>query len=158
MNKGCITIPLFFIITLISCAKSTESKNFTDVFNKLSNAGSYNDIKKCYSVDTVKLIDSAEADGLISNDEKFFILPVFSPDIKWKEISKIQNEDKLEIRIRYIEHPVENMIGFEMDFKLVKENGRWKIDMAEDIKKAFEFRKKGIETDYLNDLRKQGRL
>ena len=141
------------LLLSFSCKRRSGSGSFDGLFAKLSEAKSFSEIKRYYTSDTVDAIEDAERDGLMSDKEKRHILPLFDSRTEWEESGKKVRGDRGVIRVRYTEHPVENMIGFEMEFNLVREGGSWRIDLEDEVKHALKARRDGRAAQVMQRIR-----
>jgi hypothetical protein len=149
---------IIFLICLFAvggCSRETGSASFDGVLDKLRRAGNYSEAKRYYTSGTIDAIDASVRDGVISEKEKLRILPLFSDKTRWEEVSKKVEGSRGSIRIRYTEYPVENMIGFELDLKVRKEGGRWKIDLEQEIRQALQGRADGSAAKYIQRIKRK---
>jgi hypothetical protein len=136
------------------CSRDKGAASFDGIFDKLCHARSFSEAKRYYTGGTIDAIDASVREGVITEKEKLRILPLFSDKTKWEEVSKKVEGSRGVIRIRYTEHPVENMIGFEMDFRVLKEGGSWKIDLENEIRQALQGRADGSTAKYIQRIKK----
>jgi len=54
---------------------------------------------------------------------------LFADGSEWDVLENKKENGAAVIRVRYARHPVENLRGNEMTFRLVNEGGRWKLDL-----------------------------
>ncbi|MBP7738088.1 MAG: hypothetical protein KA369_19080 [Spirochaetes bacterium] len=139
----------------VSCSRGKVSTSFGGVFEKLKQARDFSEAKPYYTDGTVDAIDEAVKGGVISEKERLRILPLFNEKTAWDELSRKNDGSRGSIRIRYTGHPVENMIGFEMDFNLLKEGGSWKIDLEDEIRQALRGREKGSAAEYIQRIKRK---
>ena len=143
---------LILLLSVISCSRSSDSGTFSGFFKKLSRANNFQEAKKFYSAKTVSLLEDAVSGGLISDKQIIRILPLFDSKTRWEEKDIEMQGDKAAVSILYTAHPVENMIGYEMIFHLIREGGAWKIDFSGDIKKALDLGRKSDGKKYLKGI------
>jgi hypothetical protein len=156
MNKLLSAIVLLACVLLAAaCSREKVSTSFGGVFEKLKHARDFSEAKHYYTGGTIDAVDRAVGDGVIGEKERLRILPLFNEKTTWDELSRKNDGSHGSIRIRYTGHPVENMIGFEMDFKLRKEGGSWKIDLEDEIRQALRGREQGSATDYIQRIKKK---
>jgi hypothetical protein len=137
------------------CSRDIGPASFDGILNKLSRARNFSEAKQYYSGGTIDAIDASVREGVITEKERLRILPLFSGKTRWEEVSKKVEGDRGIIRIRYTEHPVENMVGFEMDLKVRKEGGAWKIDLEQEIRQALQSRTEGSAASYIQRIKKK---
>ena len=136
------------------CSRDRGGAGFDNIFGKLQRARGYGEVKKYYSDGTLDALDDAVRVGVVADSGRLALLPLFNDRTQWEELSKNVEGTKGIIRIRYTGHPVENMIGFEMVFRVVKESGSWKLDYENEIRDALENRKKGSAAEYIRRIKK----
>jgi hypothetical protein len=152
-KKYNVMVFLACLLTAGGCSRDTGSTSFDGILDKLRHAGSFSEAKRYYTGGTIDAIDASVRDGVITEKEKLRILPLFSGKTRWEEVSKKVEGDRGVIRIRYTEHPVENMVGYEMDLKVRKEGGAWKIDLEQEIRQALKGRADGGAAKYIQRIK-----
>ncbi|MFC1670321.1 hypothetical protein ACFL20_07995 [Spirochaetota bacterium] len=139
---------MVLLLIIFSCTKKGPADDISRVFHGLSNSNSSGEILKHYSSGTVSAIGKAVNLRIITGNRKLSILPQFNNNTRWRILEKAIDGDRAELWLKYIEHPVENMIGFEMKFKMVREDGMWKIDMEDEIQRSIGKYKNGMKIRY----------
>ncbi len=156
MKRALVLIALSaLVLAANSCSRDKVSTSFGGVFDKLRNARDFSEAKPYYTEGTIDAIGEAVRDGVIAEKERLRILPLFNEKTAWDELSRTNDGSRGSIRIRYTGHPVENMIGFEMNFKLRKESGSWKIDLEDEIRQAMRGREKGSAAEYIQRIKRK---
>lgn len=152
---------IFFTMALIAglvaaggCSRDRAPASFDGVFEKLLSARNFGEAKRYYTRGTIGALDDAVSDGVIAEKDRLRILPLFNEKTRWEEVSRKSDGSRGEIRLRYSEHPVENMIGQEMGFRLIKEGGSWRIDLEDEIRQALRGREQGSAADYIRRIKK----
>ena len=106
---------------------------------------------------TLKVINDAISKGLVTGSDKKHLLHDLDSKIEWELInSNVTSESsgkKAQVVIKYTNHPVENMIGFNMLYNFIIENGEWKIDLKNEVENALALVKKSDHDKYLNNIR-----
>lgn len=139
------------VLGLFSCSRREGAASFDGVFEKLGRARDFNEAKRYYTEGTVKALEDA---GGGSGRGTLRLLPLFDERTKWEEVSKSVEGSRGAVRIRYTAHPVENMVGFEMEFRVRKIGDSWKIDLEEEVRGADEARRKGSAAGYIRSVTK----
>ncbi len=134
---------------LSACSGRDGAASFDGVFEKLARARDFNEAKRYYTDGTVKALEEA---GGGSGKAALRLLPLFDERTKWEEVSKRVEGPRGVIRIRYSAHPVENMVGFEMEFQVRKIGDSWKIDLENEVRGAIEARGKGSAAEYIRGV------
>ncbi len=150
-----VILLLACIIAAAACSRGKVSTSFGGVFEKLKKAHGFSEAKQCYTGGTIDAIDGAVSDGVIGEKDRLRVLPLFNEKTTWDELSRKTDGSRGSIRIRYTGHPVENMIGSEMDFRLKKEDGSWKIDLEDEIHQALRGREQGSAADYIRRIKRK---
>jgi hypothetical protein len=135
------------------CSNKQDSAGFDRVFEKLSHAKGYNETKRYYTSGTIAAVEDAASRGAATGKEKLSLLPRFNEKTKWEELLTKVDGPRGMVRVRYIDHPSQNMIGFTMDFRMKIENGSWKIDLEDEIRTAAAGRKTGNTSDYIKKVK-----
>ena len=142
------------LVLFISCSK--KPGDVLDKMHELSIKGSNDDLKGYYTRGTVTALEELEKLTPKDQGEKKNVSKQFAKGSSWKIIEESIDGDNAEVIIRYTEHPVENMKGLDITFKMRKEDGEWKIDMENDIRKGITLIKKmGGKKNYLKNMMKK---
>ncbi len=156
MKRALLFIALpALVLAGASCSRDKVSTSFGGVFEKLKKAHDFSEAKPYYTDGTIDAIEEAVRDGVIADKERLRILPLFNEKTAWDELSRTNDGSRGSIRIRYTGHPVENMIGFEMNFMLRKEGDSWKIDLEDEIRHALRGREKGSAVEYIQRIKRK---
>jgi hypothetical protein len=135
------------------CSRGGGAASFDGVFEKLRSASTFDEARPYYTSGTIDAIERAVSEGVVSKEGRLRVLPLFNAKTSWEELSRTVRGDRGTIRIRYTDHPVENMIGVQMDFRMVREKGAWKIDLEDGIRASLGGKRGGAE-EYLRRIRK----
>lgn len=146
-------LALMLIAASAGCSRGGGAASFDGVFEKLRKVKTFEDARPYYTGGTIDAIDRAVSEGAIAKEGRLGALPVFSAKTEWEELSRKVDGDRGTIRIRYTDHPVENMIGVEADFRMAKEKGSWKIDLEKEIRASLGQRGGGTE-EYIQRIKK----
>jgi hypothetical protein len=156
MKKLCSALALCAaLLSAGGCSRDRAPASFDGVFGKLVSARNFSEAKHYYTRGTIGAIDEAVRDGAISDKDRLRVLPLFNNKTRWEEVSRKIEGSRGEIRLRYTEHPVENMVGQEMPFRLTKESGSWKIDLEDEIRQALKGHERGSAADYIRRISKR---
>jgi hypothetical protein len=155
IQKACAvlaTAALF--LPAAGCSRGRGSSSFDGIFEKLRKARTFDEARGLYTPGTIDALESAVREGVVTEKEKSRLLPLFNDKTAWEEVSKKSDGAAGTIRIRYTGHPVENMIGSEMEFRVRKEGGSWKIDLEDEIRQALRGRARGSTDEYIQRIKK----
>ena len=148
---------LFLLIINLSCSKEFATDKPENVLKKLSQTDKAVEKNKYYSKDTLKVINNALSKGLLTESDKKYLLHDLDSKIEWEllksNVTSEVSERKAQVVIKYTNHPVENMIGFNMLYNFIIENGKWKIDLKNELENALALVKKSDHAKYLNNIR-----
>lgn len=142
-------------VALSACSREKESTSFGGVFEKLRKVRDFNEAREYYTGGTIDAVNEAVSDGVIGKQDHLRLLPLFNEKTRWDELSRTTDGSRGTIRIRYTAHPVENMIGFEMNIKLRKEGGSWKVDLEDDIRQGIQGRASGNAAEYIQKIKRK---
>jgi hypothetical protein len=135
------------------CSNKQDTAGFDRIFEKLSRAKGYNETKRYYTNGTIAAIDYAASRVAATEKEKLSLLPLFNEKTKWEELLHKTEGTRGMVRVRYLDHPSQNMIGFTVDFRMKMENGSWKIDLEDEMRAAAEDRRSGNPSDYIRKIK-----
>jgi len=154
--KSVTQIILVFALALTaSCKRDSGSVGISTLFHDLAGARNYQEMKGFYSHDTVGILDGAIGDGSLTETQCRYILPRFDVDTEWDEVDTKVSGDRATVTLRFIRHPVENMLGYSQIFKLVRENGKWKIDIEDELRVVLQRQRNGSAAEYIRKLMNQ---
>ena len=144
------------IILFISCSKSPE-----DVLlevKKYYNNSDYDKVMGCYTTGTISAMEELEKLTQQPKFKKLNIAKKFMDGVSWEITNENIKVDSAILIIKYIDHPVENLRGLNVAFRLKKEKGEWKIDEEKEIRENIDIiRKTGAQTDIKNKSMNYGR-
>ena len=126
---------------------------------KQQSSGNYDNLNVYYTRGTIKAIEDMDKlskqnkTGKAKEDKRFM------EGTDWNVVAEKVNGNDADVTIKYTDHPIENMRGLELMFKLQKEDGKWKLDMEKDIRKGLEMIRKyeqagtSGKVDYLKKMK-----
>lgn len=127
------TAVLALSFVVIACGNKPSG-----VLEKIQGAevNSVDDLALYYTEGTVKAMKelSAIAPRTDKGDAPFD--NKFAKGARWKVVEEKVEGDTATVKIKYTDHPVENMKGYEMSLRMKKEAGQWKIDMEKEMNDA----------------------
>jgi len=124
------------LILLTACSKNSEPDGLSpySLLNSLANAETFDQALPCYSANTRKAVKEALALEGISKPEFLPILAFLKGATKWEIRAEKITAGRAELEVLISEHIVDNMTGFVMPCRMLKENGKWRLDMEENIR------------------------
>jgi hypothetical protein len=130
MNR--IVIIFLLAVVWLGCKNRTGNGNFESILRELCSAGQETKIRDLYTSGTLSSMKRAVKAGIVKKPEIIF-QNYFTPDTRLQIIkSSIDGSDAV-VRVRYLEHPVENVIGSEADYRFLYQERRWKLDFKKEI-------------------------
>ena len=157
---SCIVVFTFLLwSTLSGCKGSIVQNTPVKVIRNLYTVKSYEELGAFYTKGSLALIDKAVKNGLVPEKNRLFFFPVLGKDVDLEEMGIKYFPDELKpqkavVTMRYIKHPVENMIGGRAIFNLVIEEGKWKIDREVEIADIIKMLKDDGVEEYLESVNK----
>lgn len=155
MKKISVIIVACVLGVISGCSERHGLYSLEGTFEKLSRARGFSEKRDYFTKATVSAIEDAASQGAVSGRDRLSFLPRFDEKTKWEEVSEKVEGNRGLIRLRYTDHPVENMIGLVMEFRMKRENGAWKIDLADEIRSAMKVRRNSSAADYIRLVRKR---
>jgi hypothetical protein len=153
---------VYFIVLVMAIFFVSCSGNPSDVLldiRKQQNSGNYDNLNAYFTSGTIKAMEDMDKlsrqnkTGKAKQDKRFM------EGTDWDVVEEKVNGNDADVTIKYTDHPIENMRGLELMFKLQKEDGKWKLDMEKDIRKGLEMIRKSEQTgksgktDYLKKMK-----
>jgi hypothetical protein len=146
-----ILLLCLYCIAFIGCGR-----RHADITNKpesavlcVKNAGSLDEVKKCYTSNTLKAAQNLLSKRLITEEQIFSILKFTDKNDAWINVEETINNNKATFSIMFSRHSNENLRAFKLDFKAENVGGSWKLDMI-DAFRTDNDDSKGIR-NYLSD-------
>ena len=134
MRRASAILCLLLGAVLSGAACSTSEPGSPEaVFEKLGLVKDAAAAGEYYTEETRSLaekIDGGDGGLLFSMERK-----LFRPGSSWKILTQTADGDDQVLRVAVTKHPQANMIGFETDIRMVREDGAWKIDRSGDLKR-----------------------
>lgn len=145
-------IIIIFLLSVIGlwCKNNTGHSDFKSILRELCSENK--DIKsgELYTSGTLGAMNRAVKAGIVKKPG-VFLQNYFSPEIKLKVIkSSINGSDAL-VKVKYIRHPVENVIGSEVNYRFHFQEGRWKLDFQKELDEVIVSSRSGVGKAYLKN-------
>ena len=152
-----IIAPLLVCLILMpaGCTRKKGPESFDGVLERLSRARGFDQAKEYYTAGTIDAVGDAVSDGAVPERDKLRVLPMFGGKTRWEALSKKTDGDRGVMRIKYTDHPVENMIGLVMELRFKKEKGSWKIDLENELRQALRERRGGGVAEYIKRVKRK---
>jgi hypothetical protein len=137
---------------MLSCTKEAAPGTIESVFEGLSRARGFGEASKFYTDGTVRAIERAASRGGIPVSRMGGVLLPFHADSRWKVVSRKGTGDSAEVTITFVEHPVQNLVGFSCTCRMAKRGGEWKIDLEREVSGAMDSRREDGAAEYLRKI------
>jgi hypothetical protein len=126
------TLYFIIIIFFVSCSKDAE--DILVQVKKCYNNGDYDKVMECYTDGTIRAIDELEKITDHPELKRLNIGKKFMEGTSWEVVKDDVRGDTALLTIKYTEHPVENMRGLNITFRLKQEGRKWKIDEEKEVR------------------------
>lgn len=137
INKCWCILFLQLLLMFPGCSRESSPEITLNAVQEMAQKGQYGAIREYLTRDTLSAIDTFEKYPQAGRWEKDFAIK-FPAESEWGIVDQEVRGDSARVTMKCLEHPVENVRGFEMVFLLRREKGIWKIDMHEKLERAVE--------------------
>jgi hypothetical protein len=141
MRRTFIFAMIATLAVALSCGGGGKPSDVLKAMQKVYSSEKFDDANKYYTKTTVELLNEMNKLNPKSAKEESLADKKFVSGAKWDVVEEKIDGDSAQVKVRYVEHPVENMKGFEYTYKMKKEDGAWKIDMESELKAALSMMK-----------------
>ncbi len=143
---------IVFILIAASCSgcqKESGSSDFNGILKELCSQKSGESFEDLFSPGTLESLKKAVKAG-IAGKPGTLIRNYFSPGIKLKIVKSSIEGSEAVVGVRYLDHPVENVIGSEIDYRFIYQEGRWKLDFKKEIDEIIRSSRSGGSRNYID--------
>jgi hypothetical protein len=119
-----------------SCSRKSSPEITLTAIQERAKHGKYREIRGYLTRNTLRAIDRLKEFSRSSWENDF--ARRFPESSEWNIVQQEIRGDSARITMKCIDHPVENIRGFEIVYVLRLEGGIWKIDMHEELERAIE--------------------
>ena len=149
-----IKILICSIICVSYCSKPLVHQDIDSFFIKLKKESNNINLEKFYSSDTIFYTEKLIQTKRYTKNDIIHILPQLNIHTNYT-IKKIKIlSSKATVKITYIKHPVENMIGYSQTLQLIKERKGWKIDFKRELEPILHSGKRSVDIkNYIKSLK-----
>ncbi len=138
-----------FLLLIASCSGRVAGGDFEAFFKDLCSAHTLQSALQYYTEGTEDALKRAVKKGIVHNNNRLALLPRFNAETEIKILKEEISGSDANVTVKYINHPVENMIGFKTVFRFKWENNRWKLDMEREIDSLIKRNNSGAGSEYL---------
>lgn len=144
------------VLAAISCSGSKGPSATLISMKDCQVSGGTDCAKKYFTNGTMAVLD--EINKLRPETQKNPDNAGYAEKSKWDVIDEKIDGDTATVKIKFTEHPIENMKGFELEYRMKKEEGEWRIDQEKEMRTALEMMKLskksgGLNLDMLNKMK-----
>ncbi len=120
-------------VSLAGCTRTDSPEGTLAALHELAEKGAYAQMRTLLTPESVAAIGSIESahpgfDGLDADFRR-----KFPRGARWGVIEKKASGDTVTLRLRCEKHPVQNIVGYEMDLAMRRSGGAWRIDLRGDL-------------------------
>lgn len=130
-NAAYILCIIFFtiVIAFISCKKEPIDDAASVVMSYLTTTDEKQLLNFLNSASRTRVENIKKSYGTVYP----FIWVHHDKDAKWDVVKINKTQESAEVVLQCIAHKKQNAIGLEVTHKLVKEDGKWKIDITDEL-------------------------
>ncbi len=130
-NAAYIICIIFFaiVVAFISCKKEPIDDAASVVMSYLSTTDEKQLLNFLNSTSRSRIENIKKSHGSVYP----FIWVHHDADAKWDIVKINKTQENAEVTLQCITHKKQNAIGLEVIHKLVKEDGKWKIDISDEL-------------------------
>lgn len=156
MKSFTVIINIFLaavIIITAACGKKIEAGSPEEVLFLVKEKGGTSEVMQLYTDSTVSSLKKYMKLSGMTEESATDVLGFIPADSEYKITGKKIDGETAFIKLQFTRHHTENVTGYTVDVKMIKEGNSWKIDREQDfltLIKAYENR--GAEK-YLNNIR-----
>ncbi len=143
-------IVIIFLLSSLGfcCKNSTGNGNFESILQELCSADQNRKMSDLYTPGTLNSMKRAAKAGIVKKTGTL-LRNYFTPETKLKVMKiKIDGSDA-RVRVKYLDHPVENVIGSEVEYRFLYREKRWKLDFKKEIDEIIKSSRSGAGRAYI---------
>ena len=119
---------------LAACAKPpSEPLKTMEKIKSLYVSQKFEEAAGLFTGNTRRALDDLERVSPGARQAGYGLAVLFPGNSEWEVLETRIDGGTAAVRVRYARHPVENIRGNEIEFRLRKEDGGWKWDMEKEI-------------------------
>jgi hypothetical protein len=123
------------LLFFTGCSKNLEPEGATPraLLDSLSMAETFDEALLCYSSETRKAVRDVLSLKDASKSELLPLLAFLKGALDWEIRGEKITGERAKLEALILDHVIDNMAGFAMPCEMLKENGKWRLDMKENI-------------------------
>lgn len=132
--KNFLFLMLAVTLGLAACAKPpSEPLKTMEKIKSFYGAQKFEEAAGLFTGSTRRALDDLERVAPGTRQAGYGFAVLFPGDSEWEVLETRIDGASAAVRVRYARHPVENIRGNEIEFRLRREDGGWKWDMEREI-------------------------
>ncbi|HOP30362.1 MAG TPA: hypothetical protein PKZ64_12395 [Spirochaetota bacterium] len=151
-----VIINIFFAAVIIlspACGKKIEAGSPEEVLFLLKEKGGTSQVMNLYTDGTVSSLRRYMKLTNMSEESAADVLGFIPSDSSYEITGKKIEAEKAILTLRFTKHHTENLAGYTMEIKMVKDGKSWKIDRESDFQKLVKAYESGGAERYLKNIR-----
>ncbi len=151
---GIINIFLIALVfTQAGCGKKIEAGSPEEVLFLLKEKGGTSEVMQLYTDDTISYLKKYMKLTGMSEESATDVLGFIPADAEYEITGKKIEDETAFIKLRFKKHHTENLAGYTLDLKMIREDVSWKIERADDFKKLVAAYEKNGAENYLKNIK-----
>jgi len=152
--RGIINIFFAAVIVLSpGCGKKIEAGSPEEVLFLLKEKGGTSEVMNLYTDGTVSSLRRYMKLTKMSEESATDVLGFIPADASYEITGKKIEGDNALLTLRFTKHHTENLAGYTIETKMVKDGKAWKIDREADFQKLVKAYESGGAERYLKNIR-----
>lgn len=152
--RGIINIFFAAVIVLSpGCGKKIEAGSPEEVLFLLKEKGGTSEVMNLYTDGTVSSLRRYMKLTKMSEESATDVLGFIPADASYEITGKKIEGDNALLTLRFTKHHTENLAGYTIETKMVKDGKAWKIDREADFQKLVKAYETGGAERYLKNIR-----
>ena len=135
-------VPVILVVFGVwgACLQKEKPGDFDSLIRKLSKTKTLKEWRNVYTEETIRAIDSALNSGIIEKGTELNYLLPMGDSIEYISETISRDKDSVHLRLTIEKHPRENMRGANLEVQLELENGEWKFNLSDEIRRGLKNR------------------
>ena len=132
-----VTLLCLITFTLFQCAKPpAEPLEALNVIKGLYEEEKFTEAEEHFTRGTRRALERLEDISPGARDAGYGFSMLFMKGVVWTVTEGPVEKNRAVIRVKYTDHPVENLRGNETEFLMLREGNTWKWDMESQVEEA----------------------
>ncbi len=151
-----VIINIFLAAVLIipgGCGKKIEAGSPEEVLSLVKEKGGTSEVMHLYTDSTVSSLRKYMKLSGMTEESATDVLGFIPADSEYRITGRKIEGEAAFIKLQFTKHHTENVAGYTVDLKMIKEGNSWKIDREQDFKTLIKAYENGGAEKYLNNIR-----